>query len=384
VLRLPVPRSPSRRGERLKPLDVLVVGAGFAGATCARILADAGCRVHLIDRRAHIGGNAYDTLDAHGVMVHPYGAHVFHTNAGRIVEFLSRFTAWRPYEHRVLAKVGNELLPFPINRATINRLYGLSLDERGAADFLARAREPRAAIRTSEDAVLAAVGRDLCEKFYRGYTLKQWGRDLSQLAAGVAARIPVRTGDDDRYFTDTYQCMPAEGYTAMFRRMLEHPLISWETGVEFAAVSGRFRYRHLVYTGPIDAYFDFRHGRLPYRSLEFRHEHLPDVPVFQETGAINYPNDFEYTRVIEFKHLTGQAHRGTSIMREYPRAEGDPYYPVPTPESAGLFKRYQADADACAGVTFVGRLAQYRYYNMDQVVGAALAAGARLVSLLKG
>lgn len=230
--------------------------------------------------------------------------------------------------------------------------------------------------------MLSTVGRDLCEKFYRGYTLKQWGLDLSELAAGVVARIPVRTGDDDGYFTDVHQCMPADGYTEMFRRMLEHPLISYETGVEFADARARLRYRHLVYTGPIDACFDYRYGRLPYRSVEFRHEHLPGVRRFQETGTINYPNEFEYTRVTEFKHLTGQVHEGTSIVRECPRAEGDPYYPVPGRASEILFKRYQADAETCANVTFVGRLAQYRYYNMDQVVGAALAAAARLVPRL--
>ncbi len=363
-------------------LDVLVAGMGFAGVTSARVLADAGYRVHLVDRRGHIGGNAYDTADAHGVIVHPYGPHIFHTNADRIVQFLSRFTAWRPYQHRVLAKIGEQLLPIPINRTTINRLYGLQLDERGVSDFLAGVRESRAAISTSEDLLLSSIGRDLCEKFYRGYTSKQWGLDLSELSASVVARIPVRTNDDDRYFADVHQCMPADGYTAMFRRMLDHELITYETGVELAAVRKSLRYRHLIYTGSIDAYFDFRYGRLPYRSVEFRHEHIPCVGCLQDVATINYPNDFEFTRVTEFKHLTGQTHAGTSIVREYPRAQGEPYYPIPRSENEALFKRYRADADACADVTFVGRLAQYRYYNMDQVVGAALAAAGRLAPLL--
>ena len=326
--------------------------------------------------------NAFDTFDAHGVQVHPYGPHIFHTNSARIVEFLSRFTQWRPYEHRVLAKVGELLLPIPINRTTINRLYGLALDEAGAAAFLDQAREPRATLANSEDVVLNSVGRDLCEKFYRGYTRKQWGLDLAQLAAGVAARIPVRTTDDDRYFTDTFQCMPAAGYTAMFQRMLDHPLITFETGVAFEAVRQALPYRHLVYTGPIDAYFDHCYGRLPYRSLEFQHEHRRATPLVQTVGTVNYPNDFEFTRSTEFRHLTGQPHDGTTLVREYPRAHGESFYPIPAADNEALYQRYKARAAATADVTFVGRLAQYRYYNMDQVVGAALAASDGLVARL--
>ncbi len=364
----------------VEQLDVLVVGMGFAGITAARVLADAQLRVHLIDRRDHIGGNAYDEFDAAGVRIHRYGPHIFHTNSDRVLAFLSRFTRWHPYEHRVLANIDGELLPIPINRTTINRLYGLALDEPGAAAFLERVRVPRDPVATSEDVVLNSVGRDLCDRFYRGYTRKHWGLDLSDLAAGVAARIPVRTNDDDRYFDDRHQCMPADGYAAMFGRMLDHPLISYETGVDFAAVRGACGERHLVYSGPIDEYFGHCFGPLPYRSLEFRHQHLPGTSRFQPVGIINYPGaDVPFTRIVEFKHLTGQAHAGTSILREFPRAEGEPYYPIPRPANEALFRRYQALAAECRDVTFVGRLAQYRYYNMDQVVGAALAAGSRIV-----
>jgi UDP-galactopyranose mutase len=366
----------------LPALDVLVVGMGFAGLTAARALADAGLRVHLVDRRSHVGGNAFDTTDAHGILIHPYGPHIFHTNAERIVEFLSRFTGWRRYEHRVLAKVGNQMLPLPINRTTINRLYGLDLDEEGVRDFLARVREPRDRLVTSEDAVLASVGSDLCAKFFRGYTRKQWGLDLSELSAAVVARIPVRTNDDDGYFSDKYQFMPELGYTAMFLRMLDHPLITYETAVDFAQIRSQARYRWLVYTGRIDAYFDYCYGHLPYRSLEFQHEHLPTVDRFQPVGTVNYPNDFEFTRITEFKHLTGQSHPGTSIVREFPCPDGEPFYPVPRPQNEALFKKYAARAAECEHVTFVGRLAQYRYYNMDHVVGAALAAAGRLMPLL--
>ncbi|HSV35765.1 MAG TPA: UDP-galactopyranose mutase [Ramlibacter sp.] len=353
---------------------ILVVGAGFAGAVSARELADAGHEVLVIDRRPHVGGNAHDKFDEHGVLVHPYGPHIFHTNARRVVDWLSRFTQWRPYEHRVLAEVDGQLLPIPINRTTLNRLYGLSLDQDGAAAFLERVRERREPVQTSEDAVLNSVGRDLCDRFYRGYTRKQWGLDLSQLSAGVAARIPVRTDDDDRYFADSFQAMPQDGYTRMFTRMLDHPGIRVRVGVDFSELHDRDWPTHTFYTGPVDAFFGHCFGKLPYRSLRFEHEHLPDTRCWQSTGTVNYPNRHDYTRITEFKHLTGQAHAGTSIVREYPQAEGDPYYPVPRPENEQLYQRYRTLADKERGVTFVGRLAQYRYYNMDQVVAAALAA----------
>lgn len=360
-------------------MRVMVVGAGFAGSVCARVLADAGHSVLLIDQRSHVGGNAHDEKDAHGVLVHPYGPHIFHTNSKRVFAFLSRFTDWRFYEHRVLASVGAQLLPIPINRTTINKLYGLDLDEEGVKAYLESVREVRPAIQTSEDVVLSSVGRDLCDKFFRGYTRKQWGLDLSQLSAGVAARIPTRTDDDDRYFGDTYQFMPSEGYASMFARMLDHPNIETRLNTSFSAERDTAR-DHLVYTGPIDAYFDHRLGKLPYRSLRFEHEHLPTTVQHQPVGTVNHPNDQDYTRITEFKHLTGQRHSGTSIVKEYPQAEGDPFYPIPRPENEALFKQYQALADQEDNVTFIGRLAQYRYYNMDQVVAAALKASEDLLS----
>lgn len=357
----------------------LIVGAGFAGSVVARELADAGRRVHIIDRRPHIAGNAYDEMDAHGILIHRYGPHIFHTNGERIFEYLSRFTEWREYEHRVRAIVNGNSYPFPINRDTLNQLYGLNLDEAGAAAFFERVREPRDSVLTSEDVVLNSVGHDLYEKFFLNYTRKQWGLDPSRLKAGVAARIPVRTNTDNRYFTDTFQAMPLHGYTRMFEDMLNHPNISMELAVDFADVRTHIKASHIVYTGPIDAYFNHCYGHLPYRSLRFEHEHLPNIERYQETGTINYPNDHAYTRITEFKHLTGQPHEGTSIVREYPQADGDPYYPIPQVENEILFKRYEELAMRESDVTFVGRLAQYRYYNMDQVVGTALAAAKRLM-----
>lgn len=353
-------------------MQYLITGAGFAGSVCARQLAEAGNQVTIVDKRPHIGGNAYDEYDANGVLIHPYGPHIFHTNSKRVFEYLSQFTDWRFYEHRVLAKVSEKLVPIPINRTTINELYGLNLSEEEVPGYLESVRIPKDAIKSSEDVVLNSVGHDLCEKFFRGYTRKQWGLDLSELSAGVAARIPTRTNDDDRYFSDTYQFMPNQGYTKMFERMLSHSNIEVKISTDFKSVRHNYPDAHIVFTGPIDEYFDHCYGKLPYRSLEFRHEHMSQSEKFQSVGTVNYPNDFDYTRITEFSHLTGQKTEGTSIVTEYPKAEGDPFYPIPRPENEALFKKYEALAEKTPNVTFVGRLAQYRYYNMDQIVATAL------------
>ena len=362
--------------------DVLVVGAGFAGSVLAERLAAHGHTVLVVDKREHVAGNAYDHLDAAGVLIHRYGPHIFHTNSQQIVDYLSRFTEWRPYEHRVLAQVRGELLPIPINRTTVNRFFGVELSEAEVAAFLAGKATPVEDVRTSADVVLGTVGPELYEAFFQGYTRKQWGVDPSELDRAVTARIPTRTNDDDRYFGDAFQAMPADGFTAMFEAMLEHPNITVELGTDYRALRvgerGGVRVRHTVFTGPVDEFFGHCYGKLPYRSLRFEHETL-DVGRHQPVAVVNYPSpDVPYTRITEFKHLTGQEHAKTSLCREFPSAEGDPYYPVPRPENAELYARYQALADATADVTFVGRLATYRYYNMDQVVGQALAAFRRL------
>lgn len=359
--------------------DVLVVGAGFAGAVVAEQLASAGKRVLVIDQRNHIAGNAFDERDSHGVLVHRYGPHIFHTNSSRVVEYLSRFTAWRKYEHKVLAKIDGEHYPIPINQDTINRLYGLDLDEEGVSQFLEKVREPRDRVLTSEDVVLSAVGRDLCDKFFRGYTRKQWGMDLSELKATVAARIPVRTNREDRYFTDEFQIMPHEGFTQMFSNMLNHSLIRLELGVSYREMKTRCEAELVIYTGSIDEYFGCCYGKLPYRSLRFEHEHHANVETFQPATVVNYPGDEPFTRITEFKQMTGQVHAGTSIVREYSSSEGEPYYPVPCVASDELLKRYEERARAERNVFFVGRLAQYRYYNMDQVAAASLKLARDLI-----
>ncbi len=358
--------------------DYLVVGAGFAGAVVAeRLAADAGRRVLVIDRRPHIGGNAHDRRDAAGLLVHPYGPHIFHTNSQHVVDYLSRFTAWRPYEHRVLADVGGQLLPMPINRITVNRFFGLDLASEQVGPFLQSMSIAAPQIRNSADVVLAAVGRELYDALFRDYTIKQWGRDASQLDRSVTSRLPVRTDDDDRYFSDRFQAMPAQGYTRMFEAMLDHPNISVSTGVEWAEID-RALYDRIVYTGPVDEFFGCRFGKLPYRSLRFHHETV-NCPQVQPVAVINHPNlRVAYTRVTEFKHLTGDVGDRSSLCYEYPAEVGDPYYPIPCPENAALYRRYRDLADATPGVTFVGRLATYQYYNMDQVVGQALAAYDRL------
>ncbi len=359
--------------------DYLIVGAGFAGSVLAeRLAAGADKTVLLCDRRPHIGGNAYDQVDSAGILIHQYGPHIFHTNSREIFNYLSRFTAWRAYEHRVLASVDGQLLPIPINLDTINKLYGLRLTENEVESFLAARAIPCPLPRNSEQVVLSRVGRDLYEKFFRNYTRKQWGVDPSQLDAQVAARIPVRSNRDDRYFTDRFQSMPKHGFTRMFENMLDHHNIELALGVDYRELRNEVNVQKIIYTGPVDEFFDFRFGRLPYRSLRFEHQTL-EKEWHQPVAVVNYPNNFEYTRVSEFKHLTGQKHSRTSIVYEYPQATGDPYYPIPQPVNAKIYARYRVLAEQRPDVHFVGRLATYRYYNMDQVIGQALTLYRKLI-----
>ena len=361
--------------------DYLIVGAGFAGSVLAERLArGSNKKVLLCDKRPHIGGNAYDHYNEAGILVHKYGPHIFHTNSREVFEYLSRFTEWRSYQHRVRACVDGQIVPIPINLDTINTLYGLSLTSFEVDEFYKKVAEPRERIKTSEDVVVSQVGRELYEKFFRNYTRKQWGLDPSELDSSVTSRIPTRTNRDDRYFTDTYQAMPLHGYTRMFENMLDHPNIKVLLNCDYREVEKDIPFREMIYTGPIDAFFDYRYGKLPYRSLEFKHE-THNVEVYQSAPVINYPNEHLYTRVTEFKYLTGQEHSKTSIVYEFPQSEGDPYYPVPRKENASIYADYKALADAKPGVHFVGRLATYKYYNMDQIVGQALTVYSKMNSV---
>jgi UDP-galactopyranose mutase len=359
--------------------DFLIVGAGFAGSVLAERLASVeNKKVLLLDKRNHIGGNAYDYFNEAGILIHKYGPHIFHTNCKEVFNYLSHFTEWRNYQHKVLACVDGQQVPIPINLTTINSLYGLNLSSAALEEFFASKAEVINHARTSEDVVLKAIGRELYEKFFKGYTRKQWDLDPSELDASVTARVPTRTNKDDRYFTDTYQAMPLNGYTKMFEKMLDHPNIKIMLNTDYHEIVNDIKYEKMIFTGPIDEYFNYCYGKLPYRSLRFKFETL-DQENYQTTGTINYPNDYAFTRITEFKYLTGQKHSKTSIVYEFPTAEGDPYYPIPRPGNTMLYKKYEELANK-TDTYFVGRLATYKYYNMDQVVAQALSTFKKIQS----
>jgi UDP-galactopyranose mutase len=343
------------------------------------LASQAGKKVLLVDKRNHIGGNTYDFYNEDGILVHKYGPHIFHTNSKEVFNYLGYFTEWRPYEHRVLASVDGILVPIPINLNTINKLYGLSLSSCELDAFFESKAEKKQRILTSEDVVVNKVGRELYEKFFKGYTKKQWDLDPSELDASVTSRIPTRNNRDDRYFTDTYQAIPAYGYTRMFDKMLHHPNIKILLNTDYKEIQNSISFKKMIYTGPIDYFYDYCYGKLPYRSLEFQFKTI-EQETYQSTGTVNYPNEHPYTRITEFKYLTGQKHPKTSIVYEYPKDEGDPYYPVPRKENAELYRRYQLLASGEKNVHFAGRLATYKYYNMDQVVAQALTLYKKIIS----
>lgn len=350
--------------------DYAVVGCGLSGAVCARLLAEKGRRVIVIERRDHIAGNAYDYYNRDGILVHRYGPHIFHTKYKQVWDFLSRFTGWRYYQHRVLAFVNGMTVPLPINLDTVNQIYGTNYSSFTIRDFFSSAQED-IPVNNARDMVISKVGRELYELFFHNYTKKQWDLFPEELAAEVTARIPVRYNRDDRYFNDPYQGMPADGYTAMVSNMLNHPGISILLNTSYKKVKREISFARVIYTGAVDEFFDHTYGRLPYRSLTFDCETL-DRECFQDAAVINYPNDYEFTRITEFKHLTGQKHHLTTIMREYPKADGEPCYPIPREESQDLYNRYADEAASLKDVYFTGRLGLYKYANMDIAVKDAI------------
>ncbi len=359
--------------------DYLIVGCGFSGSVLAEQLATAGNKILIIDERPHIAGNAFDFYNEDGILIHKYGPHIFHTNSSDIFDYLSKFTEWRYYEHEVLASIDGSLVPIPINLDTINSLFGLNLSSSEVTDFLASKAEKRNPVLTSEDVVMNAVGKELYEKFFRGYTRKQWALDPSELDASVTARVPTRTNRDPRYFIDTFQAMPKHGYTAMFEKMLSHPNIHIMLQTKYEDIKDSIGFSKLIYTGPIDRFYQYEFGKLPYRSVNFKFETLQKEE-FQCTGTVNYPNSNAFTRITEFKKITGQTHPQTTIVYEFPTAEGDPYYPIPRPENQDLYKKYKDRAALDEGkVYFTGRLGTYRYYNMDQVVGQSLTLAKKII-----
>lgn len=352
--------------------DYLIVGAGFAGCVLAERIANLlDQRVLIVETRSHIGGNAYDCFNDDGILIHKYGPHAFHTNSKEVFSYLSQFTEWNLFELRVTANVDGGKLPIPINLDTINQLYGLNFSEKEFKNFLASIAEPIASINNSEDVVLSKVGTELYHKFFKNYTRKQWGLDPSELDPSVCARIPIRTNRDSCYFSDKYQVMPKYGYTEMFKKMIGHPKIHLMLRTDYRDIRHVVPFKRLIYTGPVDAYFDHKFGKLPYRSLVFTFETY-DQEYYQDTAIVNYPNDYDFTRITEFKRMTGQIHSKTTVAFEYPAAEGEPFYPIPKLDYIKLYNQYRAEANRLSDVWFTGRLGTYRYYNMDQVVAQAL------------
>jgi UDP-galactopyranose mutase len=355
--------------------DYLIVGAGLAGCVVAERLASLGKQVLIVEKRNHIGGNCYDEYNEDGILIHVYGPHIFRTNNSEIWHYLSRFTDWHFYQHRVLTYIDGLKVPIPINLDTINTLFNLSYSSNDMKNYLEKSQLEAniKEIKNSRDMAVSQVGQTLYEKFFEQYTLKQWNLGAEDLAAEVIGRIPVRFNRDPRYFSDRYQGVPKYGYTKMFNKMLAHHNIQILLHANYKTVIDQIQYNKMIYTGPIDYYFDYLYGPLPYRSLHFEFETIP-VETFQEVGTINYPNDHDFTRITEFKHLTGQRHSWTTLAREYPKSCGDPYYPVPTTDNKILYEQYAREAREIKNVFFMGRLAEYQYYSMDQVIAKALSS----------
>lgn len=354
--------------------DYLIIGAGFAGAVAAeRLASQKNKKVLIVEKRNHIGGNAYDEYDEYGILVHRYGPHLFHTNSKEVFDYLSKFTEWRFYEHKVLARLGDNLYPIPINRITLNKLYKLELKtETECQKYLEKIREKRYPILNSEDIIVNQVGYDLFEKFFKYYTIKQWGLEPKELAPSVCGRIPVRYNDDCRYFTNKYQFIPKLGYTKMFENMLNHKNIEIILNTDYKKIINEIKFDKMIYTGPIDYFFDYCYGKLPYRSIRFEWENHK-MESFQENSVINYVDLSEkFTRIVEYKKISNSIAQTTTITKEYAQNEGEPFYPIPTKANQIIYSKYENLLTKYKNVMFIGRLAEYRYYNMDQVVIRAL------------
>jgi len=377
-------------------VDFLIVGAGFSGLVVGQRLASAGWKCVVVDRRDHLGGNAYDAPDRVGVLTHQYGPHYFRSNSQRIVDHLSAFTGWHSVDYQIKSFTDDRYWSFPINLNTFEELTGRAATSEEFEAWLESTKVPIENPKNSEEVILSQVGRELYEKFFEGYTIKQWKRHPRDLDASVCGRIPIRTNRDDRYLRETFQALPDRGYTAMFERMLDaSPGLELHLGVDFSEAQSRWKWSHLIYTGPIDTYYDRCFGALPYRSLRFESESFEGEALraresvsgksgfWQPAMQVNFPDqDTPYTRIVEIKHATGQQIEATSIMREFPKdwtPDDEPYYPIPADDSARIYQQYAALAARETKVSFIGRLATYRYYNMDQVTGMALAEADRLL-----
>ena len=361
--------------------DYLIVGAGFSGSVLAeRIASQLNKKVLIVEKRNHIGGNAFDEYDKHGILVHKYGPHIFHTNSKKVFDYLSQFTEWRKYEHKVLAKLNNEFYPVPINRNTINKLYNKNFTSNSEVEkFYNQVKEKRSPILNSEAIIVNKVGKDLFEKFFRNYTKKQWNLEPKELSPTVCGRIPVRTNTDDRYFTDKYQFMPKEGYTYLFENLLQHKNITLLLGTDYKAILDKYKYDKIIYTGPIDYFFDYKYRKLPYRSIRFEWKNYKKE-YHQKVAVVNHVGDEKFTRVCEYKHLTGQEKKNTTLSYEFSLKDGEPFYPVPTDSNSKLYLSYKKEAKKLKNIIFCGRLAEYQYYNMDQVVANSLKIFSKIIS----
>lgn len=358
-------------------INATIVGAGLAGCTAARYLAEQDKTVLVVERLRHIGGHCHDYKNEAGITVHTYGPHIFHTVHKQVWDFVARFSSFRPYQHRVLSYAEGRLYPFPVNLDTINQIFGIGLGTHEMAGFLqgrVEASHFRDPPENFKDAVISQAGERLYKMFFENYTRKQWERDPEELSPELARRVPIRYGRDDRYFTDPYQGIPLRGYTALFEALLDHPNIMLLTNTDYFDIQKEISADLTVYTGELDRYFGYKYGKLEYRSLDFIFETI-DLPEYQPAAVVNYPNDYDWTRITEYKHFTGEVLPKTTISYEYPKREGEPYYVVPSPDNLRKRELYMEEAGALenrGNILFVGRLAEYAYYNMDQVIDRVL------------
>ena len=361
----------------MKHIDILIIGAGISGAVLAERYASIGKKVLIIEKRNHIAGNCYDYIDENGILVSKYGAHLFHTNEESVWKYVNQFSEWYPFEHKVIARVDDKTVPIPVNITTVNELFGTTISsEEEMKNWLEENRTPIEKPANGEEAVLNRVGKVLYEKMFKHYTKKQWDKYPAELDPSVLDRIPVRYNYDDRYFSDTFQALPKGGYTQLFEKILSSPNIEILLNTDYFDVKDEYKgYEKLFYTGPVDRFFEFKHSlteKLEYRSINFVSETV-DAPFFQENSVVNYPGtEVDFTRIIEYKHFGDQKSDKTTVVREFTVDEGEPYYPVPNPRNQEIYAKYKAEANKLVDIHFVGRLANYKYFNMDQAFKNAL------------